>query len=164
MAARMASYSKELLQKEKIRIEYYRRIRSLLKSELNATNRIDAINTLAVPVITYIFNIIDWKIKELKKLDRKTSKFLTMAKMHHPKADVDRLYILRREGGRGLVQIETSHKIATIGLNTYLKNKDDHLLKIARDHDRSKKNISMYYQTAKYSEELSLPETEMVEN
>ena len=36
--------------KEKIRKEYYRRIRLVLKSELNAANRIDAINTLAVAV------------------------------------------------------------------------------------------------------------------
>ena len=28
---------------------------------------------------------------------------LTMYKMHHPKADIDRLYVKRKEGGRGLV-------------------------------------------------------------
>ena len=81
--------------KEKIRRENYRRIRLVLKSELNAANRIDVINTLAVPVVTYIFNIINWKMEELIKLDRKTRKFLTMTKTHHPKTDVDRLYIPR---------------------------------------------------------------------
>lgn len=122
--------------KEKIRKEYYRRIRLVLKSELNAANRIDAINTPAVPVVTYRFNIINWKMEELMKLDRKTRKFLTMAKMHHPKADVDRLYIPRKAGGRGLVQLEITYKTTTIGLNTYLNNKDDYLLKIARDTAR----------------------------
>ena len=63
------------------------------------------------------------------KLDRKTRKFLTMAKMHHPKADVDRPYIPRKAGGRGLVQLEITYKKKnTIGLNTYLNNKDDYLL------------------------------------
>ena len=38
--------------KEKIRKEYYRRVRLVLKSELNAANRIQAITTLAVPVVT----------------------------------------------------------------------------------------------------------------
>jgi len=65
--------------KEKIRKEYYCRIRLVLKSELNAVNKIDVINTLAVPVVTYSFNIINWKMEELMKLDRKTRKFLTMA-------------------------------------------------------------------------------------
>jgi len=27
---------------------------------------------------------------------------LTMYKMHHPKADIDRLYVKKKEGGRGL--------------------------------------------------------------
>lgn len=105
--------------KEKIRKEYYRRIRLVLKSELTAANRIDANNTLAVSVVTYSFNIINWKMEELMKLDRKTRKFLTMTKMHHPKADVDRLYISRKAGGRGLVQLEITYKTTTIGLNPY---------------------------------------------
>ena len=35
---------------------------------------------------------------------------LTMYKMHHPKADMDRLYVKRKGGGRGLVQIEAAYK------------------------------------------------------
>lgn len=46
--------------KEKLRKEYYRHIRLVLKSELNAVNMIDVINTLAVPVVTYSFTIINW--------------------------------------------------------------------------------------------------------
>ena len=80
-----------------------------------------------------------------------------MAKMHHPQADVDRLYILRKAGGRGLVQLEITYKTTTIGLNTYLNNKDDYLFKIGRDHDRGKKTMSIHYQSAKYGRELSLP-------
>ena len=45
--------------KEKIHKEYYRRIKLVLGSELNAVNRTNAINTLAVPVVTYSFNIIE---------------------------------------------------------------------------------------------------------
>ena len=53
--------------KEKIRKECYRRIRMVTKSELNAINRVEAINTLAIPVVAYIFNIVDWKLKEIRK-------------------------------------------------------------------------------------------------
>ena len=45
--------------KEKIRKEYYRRIRLVLKTKLNSKNRIEPINTLAVPVVQYSFNIIN---------------------------------------------------------------------------------------------------------
>ena len=30
--------------------------------------------------------------------------------MHHPTADIDRLFVKRKEGGRGLVQVEAAYK------------------------------------------------------
>ena len=89
-------------------------------------------------------------------VDRKTRKFLTLAKIYHPKANVNRLYIRRKAGGRGRGQLAT--KTTTIALNTYLNNKGDYLLKIARDHDREKKTIPIHHQAAKYGRELTLPE------
>jgi hypothetical protein len=41
--------------------------------------------------------------KKYKKLDRKTRKMLTIHGQHHTRADIDRLYIPRKEGGRGLM-------------------------------------------------------------
>ena len=38
-----------------------------MKTELNSKNRITAINTLAIPVVTYSFNVVNWNLKELKK-------------------------------------------------------------------------------------------------
>ena len=80
------------------------------KSELNATNRMEAINTLATLVVTYSFNIVDWKLEETRKLDRKTRKLLTLERMHHPKSDWERFYLPRNEGVRGLIQLETAYK------------------------------------------------------
>ena len=51
--------------KEKIRKEYYRRVQLVLKTELNSKNRIEAINSLAIPVVKYSFNIISWTITDL---------------------------------------------------------------------------------------------------
>ena len=45
--------------REQIRKEYYRRVRLVTKSELNGSNKIEAINTIAVPVSTYSVNIVD---------------------------------------------------------------------------------------------------------
>ena len=83
--------------------ECFRRVRSILRSKLNARNRIDTINFLALPVVTYSFTIINWSLTEIKKVDTKIRKLLTMHRMHHPKSDVNRLYLPRKEGGRGLV-------------------------------------------------------------
>ena len=78
--------------------ECYRRARAILKTELNTANRIEAINTLAMPVVQYSFNVINWNLKDLRRLGTKIRKMLTCYKMHHPKADKDRLYLSRTEG------------------------------------------------------------------
>ena len=45
--------------REKIRKEWLHRVRSIIRSELNACNRIDAISSLALSVVTYSFTIIN---------------------------------------------------------------------------------------------------------
>ena len=80
----------------------------MLKTELNSPNFIEATNILAIPVVTYSFNIINWAIPEIRRLDTKIHKLLTCNRRHHLKADVDRLYIPRNEGGRRMIQLELS--------------------------------------------------------
>ena len=64
--------------KVKIRKEYNRRIKLVLKSELNTRNKIAAINTPAVPIILYGYGVIDWKLDEIQDLDKMTGKQLCM--------------------------------------------------------------------------------------
>ena len=141
--------------KENIRKEYYRRLRSILKTELNSQNRITAINTLAVPVVTYSFGIINWQLNDIKRMDVKTRKLFTINRMHHPKADVDRLYLPRKQGGRGLSQLELSFKISSISLNEYLRINNDWMLKLVLKHESSKKLYSIVKNSIKYSTELN---------
>ena len=61
--------------KEKLRTEYFRRMRLILRSELNGKNKIEAINSLAIPTVQYSFGIIDWKYSELKNLIQRRGKF-----------------------------------------------------------------------------------------
>ena len=61
----------------------------ILKSDLNAKNKITAIGALAVPVLKYSFGIINWRLEEIRKIAWKTRKVLTFYKMKQPKADID---------------------------------------------------------------------------
>ena len=70
------------------------------EDRLSSANCIEAINTLAIPVVKNSFNIINWTIPEIRRIDRKIHKLLTCNRTHHPKAYVDRLYIPRNVGGR----------------------------------------------------------------
>nr|XP_054752859.1 serine/threonine-protein phosphatase 6 regulatory ankyrin repeat subunit B-like [Lytechinus pictus] len=98
--------------KKKIEAEYIRIIRKVLKSKLNAGNMVKAVNTWAVALVRYAAGTVERNKLELEHLDRKTKKLLTMHGMLHPKSDVDRLYLSREKGGRGLAGIEeTTDKV-----------------------------------------------------
>ena len=150
--------------KEKIRKESSRRVRLILRTELNGRNKIEAINSLAVQVVQYSFGITDWKISELKNIDTKTRKLLNMQKMLHPKADVDGLYIPRKDGGRGLINVETAFKTATIGLDHYLKHKEGQYPKQVLQHEQSKAKNSITKNANRFKRELTMPETESRED
>ena len=52
--------------------------------------------------------IIEWTKKEMKEMDQKTRKIITMHGGLHPRSNVEWLYLPRREGDWGLVSIEDS--------------------------------------------------------
>ena len=91
--------------KDKIKEEYYSRVKQLTSLNLNGGNTIRAINSRAVSLVRYSAGILKWTKDEIKAMDRKTKKILAMNRMYHPQSDTDRLYIPRVEGGRGLLSI-----------------------------------------------------------
>jgi hypothetical protein len=63
--------------KERLKKEYTRRLRMILKSELNAENKITAVGALAIPVLRYSFGIFNWRLEETKKSATRMIKKLT---------------------------------------------------------------------------------------
>ena len=81
-----------------------------------------------------------------------------MYKIHHSKADTDRLYVKRKEGGRGLVQIEATYKAEIINIAEYLNTnyKEDQFVHIVKSHESTQPNMNSIIKTAaKITEELS---------
>jgi hypothetical protein len=58
--------------KGRLKQEYRRRLRMILKSELNIRNKITSIGALVVPVLRYSFGMIGWRTEGMKQIDRKT--------------------------------------------------------------------------------------------
>jgi hypothetical protein len=106
-------------------------------TELSARNKMQAIGSFAVPVLRYSFGIINWHQEVIQKLDRKTRKMLTIHGQIHPRADIDRLYVTRKEGGRGLMQVEGAYIAETLNLVKYVENKEDPLIQIVRTHQHN---------------------------
>ena len=68
---------KNQLNKERVKTEYYRRVRKIWKSKLYSKDKVMAHNTFAVPVLVPTFGILDWTKKEIEDIDIKTRKMLT---------------------------------------------------------------------------------------
>jgi len=67
-----------------------------------------------------------------------------MYETHHPKVDIDRIYMKRKEGGRGLLQIEATYKGEIINIAEYLNTKftEDQFVNIVKNHESSQPNIN----------------------
>jgi hypothetical protein len=76
-----------------------------------------------------------------------TKKLLTIHGQHHPKADVDSLYVSRNQGGRGLMKLEVAYAVEITNLAEYIDRKEDPLIQIFRTHHHNTNSAML--QTAK---------------
>ncbi|WP_229833152.1 RNA-directed DNA polymerase [Streptomyces narbonensis] len=109
--------------KQNLKTDYTSRLTKLLRTKLNGRNMIKAINTFAVPVLTYSFGVVKWTKRELKELQARTNRLLTKYHYHHPKAASERVTLPRSAGGRGLIDLHELHTNQTFKLKTYFEKK-----------------------------------------
>ena len=117
-----ADTTKQVEIKDKTSKKYCRRTRKLLETKLSCRNLIKGINVWAVPFVRYSGPFLKWTRDELKQMDQRTRKLMSMHKVLHPRDDVDRLYVSRKEGGGGLVIIEDSVDARYSDSKTTLEN------------------------------------------
>ena len=123
---------KQVQMKDMIRKEYLRRTRKLVETKLSSRNLIKGINTWAVPLVRYSGPFLKWTREELKQMDQRTRKLITMHKALHPRDDVDRLYVSRKQGGRGLASIENTVDASIQRLEDYIEKHERGLITTIR--------------------------------
>ena len=128
----------ESTMKENFRTEYIRRTKVIMKSRLHGRNKIKALNTWAVSLLRYGAGIIKWTVGELDAMDRKTRKIMTINKEFHPKSDVDRLYISRSKGGRGLIDCKNCVIIEENSLGWYVVNHIEPLIVAVKESNTTR--------------------------
>ena len=102
--------------KLKVSKEYFRRLKKVLNSKLNDGNLIQGVITLAVFLLRYSAAFISMKKGEII----------------WGKCDIGRLYIPRKDGGRGLIAIEDSVDLEVRGLEVYVHGSEERLIQAAR--------------------------------
>ena len=120
---------KQVEMKDKIQKEYLRRTGKLLETKLSGRTPYQR----AVPLVRYSGHFLKWTRDELKQMDQRTRKIMTMHKALHPRDDVDRLYISRKEGGRGLASIEDSIDTSIQRLEDYIQKHEGGLITATRN-------------------------------
>ena len=124
---------KRVKMKDTIRKEYPRRTKKILETKLSCRNLIKGINTWAVPLVRYSGPFLKWTREELKQMDQRTRKLMTMHKALHPRYDVDRLYVSRKEEGRGLTSIEDTVDASIQRLEDYIEKHERGLITTIRN-------------------------------
>ena len=106
--------------------KYLRRTKKQLKTRLYSRNLNKGINTWTVLFVRYSGPFVQWKREELKQMDQRTRrKRMKMHKALHPRDDVDRLYVSRKKGGRGLASIQDSVDASIQRLEDNIKNAEE---------------------------------------
>ena len=86
-------------------------------------------------------------------MDQKTRQLRTIHKALHPRDDIDRLYVLRKEGGRGLSSIEDNTDTSVQRYEDYIEKSAGRLITVTRsDTDSSKTNRMTITRKQKWEE------------
>ena len=73
--------------KDKVKKDYYRRVRKMLETKLNSGDVFNAINTWTVSVVNYFAAFLEWSRLQLEEIDRRTRSLLTIYDGFHPKSN-----------------------------------------------------------------------------
>ena len=116
--------------KSAVKNEYFKQLKMILKSEISSKHTFETINSYAISALSYEFPVLDWTITELEIFDRETRKMLQQYHNMHSQGDVTRLYLLRKNSGRGSMNITKHYKNVVINFSSYLLNSEEQFLKL----------------------------------
>lgn len=112
---------------------FQQKLSKVLKTSLDARNLIKAINTYAISSLNYSFGVVKWSKTDLDSLDRIVRTMLTKFRALHPNSAVERLYISRKLGGRGLLNIKNLCLNRVDNMKKYFfQSKDPLILKLMK--------------------------------
>ena len=143
---------KQVEMKEKIQKKYLRRTRKQLKTKLSSRNLIKGIDTCAVTLVRYPGAFVKGT-GELKLMEQRTRKLITMHEASHHRDYVDRLYVSRKEVGGGLASIEDGVDASIQQLKDYIERFKGRLITTLKtDTDHTVTNIITITRKQKWEE------------
>ncbi|XP_050550436.1 uncharacterized protein LOC118279092 [Spodoptera frugiperda] len=138
--------------KNTLKNEYKNRVSAVCKTQLSSKHLIKALNTYAIPILTYSFGVIKWSKTEICQLERTTRTTLTKHNNLHPKSAIERLTIKRQHGGRGLIDIHHlwQKQIAKLKLFFHTKSNTSNIHKAIVTHDTNYTPLNLHEPNLSY--------------
>ncbi|KAG0435826.1 Retrovirus-related Pol polyprotein from type-2 retrotransposable element R2DM, partial [Dictyocoela muelleri] len=104
--------------------EILKRVESVLKCKLSSRNKVTAINEYAVSVLNYFVGLIEIDKSFCKELDKKIRKLMIELKFHFYDASIERLYLPRKQNGRGVKSTVDHVEVLSYNLSKYISEKN----------------------------------------
>ena len=139
--------------------EDMRRVSVILDTPMSDQNKIKAMNTFAIPVLTYFMPVIYFCQDDLQKVNLKIRRLLTDRGARHPQYLNTLLYPPRAVGGRGLKEVATTYKETRIKAALRITASKDPKLRAMTTFQQAKESKgrrSNLKDTKKYVTELKL--------
>ena len=132
---------KQAEMKEKIQKEYLRRTRKLLETKFNSRNLIKGINTWAVPLVRYSAPFLKWTRDELKQMNQRTRKLMTMHKAYYiPETTLTDYTFQEKREEEDLPVLKTSVDASIQWLKDYIQNHEGGLITATRNETENTMN------------------------
>ena len=111
-------------------------------------------NWYAIPALSYGFPVLDLTVTELKIIDREKRKMLQQYHAMHSQSDVTRLYLLRKNGGRGLINFTNHYRNAIINFSSSILNSEEQFLKLTSNWQVTRGEKSIHQKAQRYFHEI----------
>ena len=122
--------------KARVGKEYIRRVRKTWSSKLNSRKKVQVHNQWCTSVLRYFLGVVHWSRRDLVGLDRATRKIMRASRTYHRNSALERLYLPREEGGRGLQGVEMAWEREIASTAVYAKTSQDPQVREALELDK----------------------------
>ena len=139
--------------------EVIRRVSVILDTPMSDQNKNNAINTFALPVLTFFMPVIFFSQENLSEADLKVKRLLTERSARYPQHLNTLLYASRSIGGRGLKQISSAYKETKIKAELRLATSNESRLQAVTQFQQIKENKgrrSIFKDTRRHAMDMAL--------
>ena len=141
---------------ERVKEEVAKRMKMIVKTELNDENLIKAINIKVIPVAAYVMNICKFNVSELKELNQIIKRKLRGRSMLGRQASDERLYLKREKGGRGLKSMMDVYKETRLRVACYMVKSTNRWIEAAWMRETMKEENAIVMESIKTMEEVGV--------